>query len=226
MTRFVPALTALAIIVLSGFVHGIWTNRWTVSHEVESAVKRLETVPSSLGDWTSQSLKVDQKALEIGSIDGYLSRLYTNRRDGREITILLVCGRPGPISVHTPDYCFAGIGYRALSSPVDQKIPLERATAPVEFRTAKFRKESAGSSSTLRIYWSWSADGVWKAPENPRLHFAPYRALYKLYVIRELGSTNEQAEDDTCQSFMGMFLPELDRDLFPKPAHDQRVPAP
>ena len=64
------------------------------------------------------------------------------------------------------------------------------------------------------LAWSWSAGGGWKSPDNPRLTFARSRALYKLYLIREMSAPDERIEGDPSLEFVQAFFPELERALF------------
>jgi hypothetical protein len=66
----------------------------------------------------------------------------------------------------------------------------------------------------LRLFWSWSGDGSWQAPDYPHRTFARYPFLYKLYVIRPLIKPDEPLAGDPCQEFLGLLLPELKKSLF------------
>lgn len=222
MIQHASYLMALTVVVLAGLVHGNWTGRWSQSQALDAAVSRLDGIPAVVGDWEGRSLTLDRRQVEIGEIAGNVLRTYKNRRDGREVTVLVVCGRPGPISVHTPDICFGGAGYEATSSPVDEHLAYEPSTQAATFRTARFHKESAGSSSTLRAYWSWNAQGTWEAPENPRLAFASRPFLYKCYVVYQLPSAPEGNEGSVHQDFLRAFLPRLDQVLVAAPPANQQ----
>jgi hypothetical protein len=217
MPRALPLAIALALIIAAGLVHGQWTQRWTTSHAVETAVARLGRVPMNFGDWRGRSLEMDREQLAMAEIDGYVARRYVDRHGAAAVTILLVCGRPGPISVHTPDICYAGAGYEPTGPPAKQSLPNGPSGTRAEFRHALFGKLNAAVPSYLRILWSWSADGAWEAPDNPRLRFAPRQALYKLYVIREMDTAEGQLDGDPTLEFLQTLLPELGRSLFASP---------
>src|SRR3954451_18636542 len=123
MPRTLPIATALALVIAAGIVHGRWTLRWSKSHAVEAAVARLEGVPTAVGDWNGQELALDPRQLTMAEIAGHVTRRYVNRRSGAAVTVLLVCGRPGPISVHTPDICYAGAGYELAGPPTRESLP-------------------------------------------------------------------------------------------------------
>ena len=51
-------------------------------------------------------------------------------------------------------------------------------------------------------------------PANPRWRFAPYSALYKLYVVCPTPTTDGAFRDDPRARFVQQLLPELQRALF------------
>jgi hypothetical protein len=217
MPRVFPLLTAILLVAATGVVHGLRTNRWSVSRELESAVARLDRVPTVIGDWEGKPSELDRRQLEAAGIAGHLVRRYVNRQNGEAVTLLIVCGRPGPIAVHTPDVCYSGIGFELREAVTKVTVEAGSPPRPAEFCRGDFVKQGpAPSPSGLRIFWAWDAAGPWAAPENPRLTYAPYRALYKLYVVRELADRpGSPAGSDKGVEFLRALLPELDRCLFP-----------
>jgi Protein of unknown function (DUF3485) len=217
LKQIVASLLAFAMLVGSGLVYGRLTDRWGTSTALAQAVARLDRVPRSIGDWVSRDARdaeINRKQIERAQIRGYLARNYRNERDGREIMILLVCGRPGPISVHTPDVCYAGAGYEAGSPPMPGTVATGDRRA--EFLTARFKKSGALIPETLDICWAWNAWGDWKAPANPRLEFASSPALFKIYLIAGRGGAAAAApsEPTVDRDFAELILTELNRVLF------------
>ena len=125
--------------------------------------------------------------------------------------MLLVCGKGGPISVHTPDVCYAGAGYR-------QTAPQARLTAGESaLWAAPFEKPDVLTPQRLTVVWAWSHDGKeWVAPDNPRSVCAWQPALYKLYVVHTLPPAATGA-DAVVQDFVTDFLPPLRAALSPTP---------
>ena len=64
-------------------------------------------------------------------------------------SVLLVCGRPGPVSVHTPDVCYAGVGYAMENPPVLYQPP--SATPSGEFWMADFVQQKSTIPTHLRM---------------------------------------------------------------------------
>lgn len=217
MPRALPFLTAIALVVASGLVSGLRAQRWRVSEELRASVARLGRVPRNAGAWKGQACAMDQRALDAGEISGYLARRYVNRRSGEAVSVLLVCGLPGPIAVHTPDVCFPGSGQEPIGSPEAQHVRLGSSAPAADFLRADFRKQPSAGPGKVRAFWSWSSTGAWKVPDHPRFAYAAAPALYKLYVLRETAAPEESLKDDPCVDLIRQLLPELEKALFQGP---------
>ncbi len=215
MLRILPILIAIPLVASYVVVEGIWTNRWTSSKELELASARLDEIPMIIGDWQGKEQQIDEKFLEQGEVSGYLLRDYVNRRTGETLQVLIICGTPGPTSVHTPDVCYQGAGYGMVAREKQHKEEVKSVPTPVEMWTADFRKMQADLPEQLRIYWSWSADGRWGAPSSPRWHYAGQPLLYKMYLVYPTLEWKSSSEDDTCMKFLHEFLPQANQVLFP-----------
>ena len=207
--------TALVLVVGAGLVHGAWTNRWRPSAELNALISRFDSVPSVIGDWQGKDFEVAPRERAMAGAVACLSRRYSNPSRGISVSVLLLGGLPGNISVHTPDICYPGAGY-TLNTPAsfDYRAGPDKTLAG--FRTALATRGGA-SPSMLRIFWSWNASKGWVAPDEPRWKFASDPALCKLYVVRETGGAAVDPGSDPCNDFLSVFLPELDRLVFSVP---------
>jgi hypothetical protein len=140
--------------------------------------------------------------------------MYVNQKTGQAVSVLLMCGPFGPMSVHTPDVCYRAAGFDAVAPPARREVATE-AGPPGEVRHAVFRKLESAVPRHLRICWSWSADGPFRAPDRPRVTFRGKPALYKLYVLREVAAPDEALDADPCLELLGRLLPAMERALFP-----------
>jgi hypothetical protein len=214
MPRTLPLLAAIAVVISSGAYQGVWSHRWTASREIAAAVALLDHIPREFGDWVSVDAKLDERQLEPAAIAGYVSRRY-ERGDGAAASILLVCGRTGPISVHAPDICYAGAGFEIERAPARYVVETGTPPQPAQFWVGDFIKRESVIPQRIRIYWSWNATGSWAAPENPRPFFAGSQALYKMYVISELTGPASAAGGDPAAALIRDLLPVLQRALAP-----------
>jgi hypothetical protein len=110
MKRWFAASVGSAALVACGIVHGYWTDRWATPVEVKQAAQRLDAIPLELGEWEGEALEVKPGDAGAG-VAGCIRRRYVNRQTGAAISLFLVCGRPGPVSIHTPDVCYGASGF-------------------------------------------------------------------------------------------------------------------
>lgn len=212
MIERLAAATAALLIVSAGAVHGLWDGRWGTPSGLKEPVARLARVPKVVGDWVDQGdRKLDDREMAVAEIAGYVARNYRNRRTGQALSIMLVCGRPGPISVHTPDVCYSGAGYEVSKGPDAAEVAYGPGKRVATFQEATFRKQASLTPADLDIRWAWGASGSWETPAEPRLAYARNPALYKLYIVRDAGATGET---DPSAAFLSEFLPMLDDALF------------
>ena len=209
-------LAACVVFVCSGLVHGWWTDRWQTAQAVVATAAKLEQVPMTIGPWRGRTLALDQDDMARAGYAGSLWRLYEHEPTGAVVSVLLVCGRPGPVSVHTPDACYGGAGFTMLDEPARIVIRPPALSRPAEFWQTRFAAKNAALEKQLRICWSWNADGSWHAAEHPRRAFSHLPVLVKLYVVSEVPLADAgRKQDDVCAEFTSLLLPELEK-LFPK----------
>lgn len=211
MKRFLPPALAVVLVVLCGAVHGYWTGRWAGDRSAEVA-GRFDQVALDLGDWQGRDL--DTPASLKAGMDGVLYRTYVQRTTGKAVTVYLVCGRPGPVAVHTPDACYAASGFEV--TPLGrQALNGPSGATPARLEAVRVVKKRAAEQIRQHVFWSWNGTGAWQVPDNPRTTFYRCRRLYKLYLIRDLSRPGEGVDDDPCLDLMQHLRPELQRVLFP-----------
>jgi hypothetical protein len=209
MMRFLPLLVGIAAVSASAYDSGRQSGRWQKLDDLTTVAARVNNVPLEVGDWRSEKRDIDAHQLEVAGVVGHFSRLYINRKTGEQVQILLICGRPPAISVHEPDVCYASAGY--VQSKDLEKVAL----GSDEFKVGKFVK-GPPQADALRIQWGWTTDGQWKAPDNARRAFGRgTNALFKMYVIRQIGPEDGSATKEPATSFLDVMLPELKRCLAP-----------
>ena len=203
MTRLLPNVMAILLVIISGMVKVQWADHATAAKELQSATARIGILPWTIGDWTGEPADLDERGLDRAGIVGHINRCYTNRRTGASVTMLLVFGRPGPIAVHGPEICYTGAGYEQVTPIV------KRTMGAGEFWTTRFRKEGPVGGPLLQIDWAWSAGGRWEAAKSPRIQYSKYSVLYKLYILSNYGYYEINDEDFAVKGFAVALLPEL-----------------
>jgi hypothetical protein len=203
--RTLPTAIVLVLVTTAGTVYGLWTGRWTADESLAEAGARLSQIPLTVGDWSGEPLEMSPREIASACADGYLSRKYSNRRTGKVVSVLLLCGRPGPISVHTPDVCYRGSGFDEVGDAVRFAPSGEPDT---QLLVRRFRKDAAVPIQ-LRILYGWSTRGAWDAPDNPRLSFAGQPVLYKLYLIHAMQRDGEPLEGEPAIDLFRALRPHL-----------------
>ena len=215
MRRYLPAVVMAALILTAGTIHGRWTNRWARTTELQYAVDHLGELPLTLGDWEGRENVLDEnerKMYAASQAVAWVTRRYVHRTTRESLSLLVLCGPPGPTAAHSPLACYPG-GGMGLSGPLDlEEIAYGTPTAKAVFQVGNFRRADVASSMGLRIYWSFRGGSNWEVPENTRLSFARYPGLYKIYVVREMAMTEGvRPIDEVGPEFIQALLPELER---------------
>jgi hypothetical protein len=208
MKRWFAALTGSVALIVCGIVHGFWSDRWVPPVETTQAASRLDTLPLEVGDWDGEAIEV--KAGEAGAgVAGCIKRRYINRKTGAEVSLFLVCGRPGPVAIHTPEVCYGASGFM-VGNKETYKANEEGDTL---WKTDAVRV-SATDETRLRLYWGWNGGDVWTASADARVQFVRKPVLHKLYVVRELSALTESGRSEPCEDFLRVLLPALRKGLF------------
>jgi hypothetical protein len=202
-------LAAAAIVIAAGLVHGRITDRWGVPTAVSDAAGRLEQLPDEIGGWQGTREEVSPRILAAAGAHGIIIREYRSPR-GDQVRIMLVCGRPGPVTRHPPNVCFTGAGLQQVSAINAVDVPQALHQGGNRFARCQFAHE--GNPARMTTWWSFSANGRdWQMPSDPRFAFAAKGWLYKLYVVAiENDDERVIAERD---AFVDQVLAELARIL-------------
>jgi hypothetical protein len=222
MKNYLTVIIAAALIVSTGVVHAFWTGGFdfilgkpSQSEQLKVFAERLAHVPPVVGQWSGTDLqKMDAREKEVANVDASVEREYRNLTSNAKSSVFLVSGHFRDVAVHTPDQCYVAAGYEMMSVPI--KYMIDTPAGTVEAYTTVFKKEDTHvGTHYLRVFWTWSVDGNWVAPDSPRIEFVGQPALYKMYIISQLEQPGRSISEDPSIGFVGQFIPELNKALFP-----------
>lgn len=208
---WVIILFALAILIGTGLVHALWTDRWDTPVDRKTAATRFAQFPAKLGDWEGALTEVSQEQYPEAVYGTGVTVRYVNSVDANAITVYLAFGRPGPLTIHTPALCFDGGGFQMVGNEEPFSTSVGTPARPVEFRSALFSKTMGPVPEHVRVMWSWNTGGQWQAPASPRMALARFRVIYKLYVARRVNNPGDPVKDEATQQFLDQLIPELDK---------------
>lgn len=223
MTRIVLLVVATVLLLLDGVVYGRWTDRWGSAQPVDDAVARLEQIPLRIGVWQGKPVPGSAEQAKRAGCAGCWVRRYERSDDGAVVDVMLACGRPGPLAVHTPDVCYTGSGY-TQSEPAMQFAVDLNGDGSATFWKTRFSKPDAVVPLKLQLLWAWHSGDGWRAVRNPRLEFAGARVLYKLYVVREMDGRDDHRDDRLSSDFLTVFMPAFDAALAAEPGAEPSPP--
>jgi len=215
MRRHLPAAVMVALILTAGTIHGRWTNRWARATELQHAIDHIGKLPLAIGDWEGRDNVLDEKEQKLYAASeaaAWVTRRYVHRLTGESLSLLVLCGPPGPTANHSPEACYGAGGYDSSGSLERKEIAFGTPPAKAVFQVGNFRRTDAPSSMGLKIYWSFRGGSDWEIPDNPRLAFARYPALYKVYVIRQMAmAEGVQPVDEVTPQFIQALMPEIEK---------------
>jgi hypothetical protein len=196
-----------------GYLHGSMTNSWKLSPRSRVASQRLQSLPAKdFGNWRLvQENEFPPAVLSILEQPTYFSRTYQHSQTGDTISVAVLVGQPGPVSVHTPEICYSSRDYKVAGERQRHE------TVAADGRRHEFWKLSFDTNQAdalpLDVMYGWSTGTVWEATEQPRYSFGGLSHLYKLQLAASVAERRDPDDFDPLQDFLAGFLRELQRQL-------------
>ena len=207
MSRNVLALGILVPLVAVG-MYGVFKPGPRSGEEPEVVTGKLCLVPREIGPWSGVDRSVKESTLRGAEARAYLYRDYRNEMTREVISVLVLYGEPAALGAHTPERCYAAVGYTQCGPSGKVTLPEIQGESKIEFWHSRFERGRA--HETVEVAWGWGADGEWEASENPRLSYAAHNLIYKIYAQRSV-STPAQSESGLMTVFLSQFTRELNR---------------
>lgn len=193
---------AVAITAVGGLLYGNYSRRWGPPPDLVSAGARLAEMPKKIGTWSrTEESTMSQTAIDMLECAGYVNCRYVDQGTGQTISLAILVGPPGPISVHTPEVCFSSRAYDKQGTRQATQIKTTKDRAPDTFWTIDFTTRNPLAEG-LRVYYAWSPGGAWRAADSPRFEFARAPFLYKLQLASPLPPGNAKGEPDAGHRFL------------------------
>src|SRR5258708_3229139 len=111
-----PLTTAALISVLLlgvGIYHGLATDRWSVAIGYDQPGSRFANLKNDFGDWIGERMP---RGVDDDSKTSVIITRFNNRTTGKWLIASVTSGRAGRVSVHNPEHCYLGNGYKVADS--------------------------------------------------------------------------------------------------------------
>jgi len=226
MVKQIPIVLAVLLLVVGALKQGADSERWSTFPELDVYAKHLEVVPLDVGEWRGEEgAKIDDRSKQVAGVVGSVNRKFTNPTLNESVSVDLVSGRPHDMYFHTPDRCYPAAGFERGGKQTQVKIDGVEGS----FYTNTYIKTESSGIQNLRVYWAWSTDGTWTAPESFKWKYGGNPSIYKLYVMVPITSHDQSEDRNGATDFLRVFVPELKKTLFaktnPAPAAAKDAPA-
>jgi hypothetical protein len=194
-------LLGLVLTIVTGVVYGRLSLRWGPPADMVAAGEHLQTLPKEFGDWQMvEEQTLDEPVVRELQCAGYVTRRYVNRRDGDTVTLFIVLGPPGPISVHAPEVCYSGRDYD--TSDRRQEMTLTGSQSRSHSFWGLTLQPKNVTADQLRVYYAWTTDGTWVASTRNRYKFALSPMLFKLQLAGVVLPSEIFGGKDPCRDFL------------------------
>jgi len=195
----------LAITIVPAVIHGRIMNRWGLPPNLHSAAARVQNFPEKVGDWKRLAdEELDQTVVEELKCAGYVSRRYVNEKTGKDVSVLLLTGPPGPLVRHPPEICYGNRANRLLKGPSLYSL-VDGNGATDEFRVLRYRAPGS-TGAEFSICYAWSDGGKWSVPNYPRTAFGGEPLLYKLQVLSTDALEGDEQFPASAEDFLTAFV--------------------
>jgi hypothetical protein len=206
-------LVAWAVLVAAtlaaGWAHGRMTNRKGLRAEASLAGERLKPpLPAETGNWRLVSEnQFEPDVVRMLQCPAHISRVYEHRQTGDVVTVAVIVGPPGPVSVHTPEICYSSRDYTIMSDR--QQIAISDAAGLTHALWELPLKPNDLNGAPLRVVYAWSSGAAWEASRHPRFGFGGLPYLYKIQLAATDHPASEAINFDPVQDFLANFLAQL-----------------
>lgn len=206
-----PVLVGAICLLSSGLVHGLWTSRWS-PETAQNGAAALNRIPLQIAGWESQELVPLNHPERLQSIN----RVYTNKRTGRSVTVIMIAGDPALVSDYPLTALMSGHGLRAVRDPVpvDVETRYDGVTGRVHhaFLNADYYEPASMKTEQMIALWAWTENGLWESPVKPLDRFVASPQVFRLFVTQNWDFAATSRPNDI-EDFLTVAMPDFSRAL-------------
>ena len=180
------------LVITGAVVHGAATHRWSLMSPNPARAEAAHAHTVALADYAATDWPSEMPVKERSRVT---CRQYLSPSGRTPVTVSITSGPAGAVSTHTPDVCYPGSGYKMVKSPRTETVDLPGG-GKATYLVGEFEKKTATTYDRHRVRWSWTTDGTWTVPGNPRFAYFTAPELFKLYVVTAVPPEEADKTDD------------------------------
>jgi len=207
LTSLIVTAILVAGTTAGGFIHGQMSNRWGPHADSREAARRLaDPLPERVGNWVlRRETELEEGVVKLLHCPSYISRVYEHNSTGDVVSVAVLLGPPGPISVHTPEICYSGHDYSVEATR--RRATLTDSSGEQHTFWEVGLKANRREDGKLKVLYGWGVGGPFQAAESPRFGFGGVTHLYKV----QLAALDVSGKEDfnPSEDFLKSFLPQL-----------------
>jgi hypothetical protein len=208
-TFAVCTLLLLASTVAAGIFHRRMTNSWQTSPAARVAAERLKAMPvADFGNWRlDRQTEFTPDVLAILEQPAYLSRVYQHVQTGDTVTVVVLVGQPGPVSVHTPEICYSSRDYTLAGNRTRREVVAADGHKHQLWNLSLDPNQA--DQFPLEVVYGWTTGTAWEPADRPRYEFGGLSHLYKIQLAALTQERRGNSDFDPVQDFLTGFLAQL-----------------
>lgn len=205
-----PAMIAAVVLVgtvAGGVVQRQYDSRTTDKQALERAAGLLNRqLPDQVGNWRLLAKQeLSPEVVKMLRCPAHLNRVYVHDQTGDRITVAVIVGPAGPVSVHTPEICYSSRDF-AIQAPRTVTKITDKTEAEHTLWSLRLNSNDP-LGPKLQVFYGWSQGANWEAVKDPRFKYSANELLYKIQLARPV--TGEVPGFDPDQDFLLEFLSQL-----------------
>jgi len=230
MAKFIPLGAVLVVTLIAGTLyHARLTDRFSPpnSELLGQFTECIPKLPKKIGDWEGQDELISDKEFALTNCTAYISRRWVNKKTGEVISTYVVSGTARHITIHSPDWCYQGAGFKMDSKPTNANLLYgENDSETATCLTTVFRKKiptQPDAENVLKLYWTYADDGNWEGPNSwggAKAYYAGRPAMYKIYFTANATGRDPAEAEDQVKQFAKDVLPTFNSVLFTEEKND------
>lgn len=190
-------IVLLCLTVGSTVMHGLATDRWGPSPELQRSADFVKALPKQLGQWkyVKDAEPLTPRVIKELGVNGHVSRVYSSGQT--IITLLLMSGKTARLVRHTPDICYASTGNTFLAEPTPAELTVDGTRQ--EFLVLPVQTQL---DEEFVVVYGYATDGHLSSPKSPRLRYHGQTVIQKFQVLSEYNSDAPTSIPGPAENFL------------------------